>query len=58
MNVTISERRMRSLLRAEAVARELRHQFSTNRHEPSRLVELLGRWLTIAPRVKWTRPER
>jgi hypothetical protein len=57
---SISARRAKSLLRAEDVARELRHQLSSSRTtdelDISRLIYLLSRWMRVAGNVKYVRP--
>ena len=54
-----SKKRLESLLRAEAVAQELRHQLSSASHwDSAKLCEFLIEWQEVThPKVKWVRPK-
>lgn len=53
----ISKRRMQSLLRAEAVAQELRYQFSAHLNWDSlRLSDHLQNWMRVTGKQKYERP--
>jgi hypothetical protein len=42
--------------RAERVCRELRYQLAENRWDGDRLAKLLGSWMNVAKKNKYTRP--
>lgn len=56
--VTISQRRYKALLRAEAVAREVRYCFASNTGmETTRTCRLVLSWMHLASKHKYVRPE-
>ena len=57
---SLTSRRAKSLLRAEDVARELRHQLAYCRGrdelDTARLFELVAKWMRVTGNVKYIRP--
>jgi len=57
MKAEISKRKLESYKRAEAVARELRYQFTHNANKDQQiLLDLLIHWMKVTGEIKYERP--